>query len=146
MVRIHPSPSNNVGGQLNIPSEALHTSQCSSGRSVELPPNAISQFGEVSMTDGARRIIKRAAAIIRRRGWCKNVLSRNGRVCAQYALGIARSELKVYFGAHEDAINAVLRGLDHRYSFVSQWNDDPETKRSDVLRLLDRLGRKKRAS
>lgn len=92
-------------------------------------------------------ILDRAADVLEERGWCRNALERNGRVCALAAINVAAyGDPRVCARAVDRSVNsssaaAACLALEHAVGWPPSWNDVQRDRRN-VVRLFRRVARK----
>jgi len=85
--------------------------------------------------------LQRAADLIRQRGWCqRRGETRDGRICAAYAIGLARGSSNGslrHFAAHIGTDREVV----YPASYIAAWQDRRSCTKRKVLAALERAAR-----
>src|SRR4051812_43696657 len=80
----------------------------------------------------ADQILRRAAQLLARKGWCQHVYERGDSLDLAAAVGDAASQL----GADERELRIAESRLGRQVGPLAAWNDEPGRRKADVLGAL----------
>ena len=94
------------------------------------------------------QVLRKAARILRRRGWCRNTFGKNGRLCALGAINVAagfpHNDWEVCMTASLAGRAAQKLRRSVGVLQLSMWNDDPKRTGREVVAAMQRAGKARR--